>query len=49
MNRFLGTGISFLLGLSQPDHLGVVRHHTNGIWLREIMCVHTRSVMSGSL
>ena len=39
MNRFLGMGVSFLLGLSWPDRLGVVRHHTDGIWLRERMYV----------
>ena len=43
MNRFLGMGVSFLLGLSWPDGLGVVRHHTNGIWLRERMYVPSLS------
>ena len=43
MNRFLGMGVSFLLGLSWPDRLGVVRHHTDGIWLRERMYVPSLS------
>ena len=43
MNRFLGMGVSFLRGFSWPNGLGVVRHHTNGIWLRERMYVPSLS------